>query len=476
MQLCSGSDANAAPRYLSASIFESTDADSSCFSVYAVAQPEPQARSSFLLLRGDSPTTMATADGPLRFGDCVVLVSHPLLTTDDHGIMRSPFYLHSSGANGGLTGAGRRAAQAASVTREHSPAALWRLVHPSGDRLETDGSIVAPGSDIVLTHVMSNTALALGATGVSSGVLGDAEFAAADVNAVPLNRETNSHVSMKHDRSMPARRASPAVTWRIEGGRALSGGEPVQGMNAISVAREARGKLRSTGGWHGLRSLHTALSMCDRAGEGIITADNARAALVAHLPLDAADLQLLVGNDAPLVRIPALLEILRGVTYSSARAAVVRRVWLALSAAAAATGESSNTSGGLTLPFIVKRFDPAFDPRVVSGVVTKQEALSEFERQWRCGASCRPSRTQLTEGRDSAYSSSSSSSGGGGGGIVGGGQCITASDFEEYYRDVAACVGAHDDNDDSGADPFVSAVASVWHLPGEGSWKGLRSK
>ena len=509
---------------LACNVFEDA-ADPRSHPTYGVPEASAQARNTWVLLPGSSTQP---ADGllgaPVRYGDVVVISTHPELTTGADGVIHPSLLLTSVGANCGLTGGGRKQSQDVVVAGPAvgaGPASLWRVVHVSNDRRETDGTSVAAGDAVQLMHVMTGAALAAaprvdGAAGVggdstelapfSSGVLGDANHGCVRVHCRTY-RSSAGHVSMRHDAGLPLVPAAALNVWRLDtappagvsAGCGSSGGgghafaTAAAPLTEEAVAAAVRRQLTTQLGWHGLRSLHSAMSVC--AVGGVVSAGDALAALVNHgaAPSSEEELRLLLQHkdQQPTVVADRLLRTVRGDSFTAARRDVTQRAWDALVGGGGATSTSpavgTTSSTSLALSALCKRYDAAWDPRVRAGALSVEEARLEFPRQWQQLAG--PGSSAVATGASSSSSTAVVSPGAGARTITRVGKAaahttptpaasatpgplITRADFDDYYQDVAACVPLLSGSEDH----FIGIVASVWHLPGEGSWQGLRSK
>jgi len=387
----------------------------------------PQARNTVVITRGN--TKSRYNDDIVRYGDRVILECNPSLVVDPHTkIVGLPFLLHSALANNVL-GNTRKGRQEVVWTTKRDADAEWSILAASGDRLMTDGEPVHSKDTISLLHCMSNVLLS--AT--------EKETYPTDFGTeLDIHAETHHSIgraSMNSSGELPHKPSQPENIFQFVLADNAAAAVDRRGFRTLTpetLTERSRELIATKCGIHGLHSFSLALSALDAKGTGSVAKDGVRWALYEHgvtFTEDEFNLFLsayenpkqpgyLIGTN--------FLNILQGNTYTSDRSAAVTKAYQHL----------SSSSSTVTYGQLLKTFDSRWDPRVRSNQATAEEAKLEFTRQW-------PQHRGATA-------------------------IVTAAQFENYYRDVSACM----DNDLE----FIDMVYNVWHVPDAGCWKQKKSK
>lgn len=422
---------------------------------------------------GATAGTITPADDVLRYGSKVVFAADPSICVDPtSGEPGLQYVLYSQQLNN-IIGSGRKGRQETTMATKRDPNSVWVIVHPSSDKLTTDGEPVHITDAFQLVHLATNTPLAAVPAEVvttdmgveldvharryapaahsSMSVSGDVPtFPAMEVNlwsfvtgaepaapAAPASARSGHTVAFE-DSSRPASTwssASRGFRGPSAGGPGQSHTIPVSRLLAASaslapsdlVARAHR-QIAERAGMHGFRSLALAFAALDQRGNGVLPRGMALAALFKHgvtLEPEAFDLFFDGFDEAQsgLVSSRDILEAVSGDSFSGARREAVDDAFSRLTAAATAkTGRPA-----VTVALMVAAYNASNDPRVASevggvGLLTALEARNEFGRQW-------PRHTKPTA-------------------------VVSRADFQDYYAAVSASI------EDDWA--FIEIVHDVW--------------
>ena len=122
----------------------------------------PRARNVFHLVH---PTSKDEMNGtPLSYGQALCLVSEPVLSTDDSGMVLSPYYLKSIPKS--FSSMARLSTESKVLVEErYSENALWVVETAAkgnkAKQLNNSGKPVLAGAEIILKHKMTNTPLSV---------------------------------------------------------------------------------------------------------------------------------------------------------------------------------------------------------------------------------------------------------------------------------------------------------------------------
>ena len=401
--------AGAEPRFLCSNIFSSIAPGASRVTAGAAAQPA--ARNVHVLLRPPSSAASSAAaprDDVLRFGDRFVLACNPSLVADlaTGQLGLQPVLFSQMGSN--VLGTTRGGKQEVCMRTRQDAEAEWVVLHASGDRLVTDGEPVAAGDEVVLVHKMSNVSLC-----ASPAHTYPTEFG----SELDIHCQTHKGTGVKSAKfsgEVASSRAEAVNTWRFvlaDNAAAAVDERGFTPLTGASLLARARALVSSTVGMHGLRSLALSFAALDAKGTGAVPRDAAKYALVEHgVTLGADEFAMMLApfeRPGGLVAGVPLLAAVRGAeSFSAARAEAVSAAWAHLQAQARAAGKAAVSIGQAKAAF-----DAKWDPRVVATpkpLLTAPEALLEFQRQWPLHKSAADE--------------------------------LTSRQFEDYYRDVSACV------------------------------------
>lgn len=420
--------------------------------VTATRVTEAQARNTFVVARVGRRRGEKTGwrrapglpeDDVLRYGDRVYLTCNPSLVVDpDTHVAGLPYFLHSARANN-LLGTARKGKQEVSLTTRCDADAEWCVAAASGDRLLSDGQPVRAGEPVVLQHVMSAVALAAVPGDSYPMDLGDP----AELDVHCANHRGTGHVGMRHSGELPISAAQPPNIWRF-----VLASDPAAAVDRRGFARltpealleRARSAIAAACGPHGVRSLALAFDALDPRGSGFLPAAATQWALFDHgAHLQEGEFSLLLEPFA------ASMPGVGGSTVAATGGFLDRaRLLAALRGAGELSGAASGAveeayahletrcGAPVTIGALKKAFDGKWDPRVQAGRLTKEEAKTEFARQW-------PSHPRP-------------------------GDVVTVSQLAQYYLDVAGALGGDDW-------ALCELIANSWHVPGKGSWKVPRS-
>ena len=431
VMLATAAGADTEPRFLCSNIFSPTGPGASRVTAGAAAQPA--ARNVHVLMRPPSSAGSAPRDDVLRFGDRFVLACNPSLVADlATGALGLQHVLHSQmGSN--VLGTTRGGKQEVCMRTRQDAEAEWVVLHASGDRLVTDGEPVAAGDEVVLVHKMSNVFLC-----GSPAHTYPTEFGA-ELDVHCMTHKGTGVKSAKFSGEVATSRAEAVNRWRFVLADNAAAAVDERGFKPLTgevLLARARGLVASTAGMHGLRSLALSFAALDAKGTGAVPREAAKYALVEHgVTLGADEFAMMFApfeRPGGLVAGPPLLAAVRGAdSFGEARAEAVAAAWAHLQAQARAAGKGAAVPIGLAKA----SFDAKWDPRVRATpkpLLTAPEALLEFQRQWPLHKAA--------------------------------GDELTARQFEDFYRDVSACVP-------SGHGVFEEMVLNTWHVPGRGHWK-----
>lgn len=147
--------------------------------------------------------------------------------------------------------------------------------------------------------------------------------------------------------------------------------------DADIVAR-VKSKLIERCGDSGLNVLHQVLQSMDSSGDGVLSAKELKFGLRdLGVELSASELALLMRaldrNRDGSIDLSEFVEVLRGPPLSSSRLALVRKAFALM---------DSDSRGVISIDDMRENYDVSFFPSVRAKKKSKQQALTEFLRQW----------------------------------------------------------------------------------------------
>jgi len=326
--------------------------------------------------------------------------------------MYGPPYLLASKVPSTVAGAGKAAAiQDVFMTTQSGSACEWKCVPVDGDELAANGVPIVAGAPVVILHCVTNQALSAVAGDVAANDFGPelkvtcithkpASLAAPDRRRAALEPNKWSFVL--------ASDPSAAVETR-----------DLKPLTAEALLDKVRGIINERGHF-GIRGLGVSFRIMDDTGAGKLSREDFKWGLADYgVTLSDEEFDMVLNafdrNHDGVIDFSEFLITLRG-PISPRRIELINQAFSRL---------DKDGSGSVTLSDLVTVYNTRFDPEVISGSKTHEQAVAEFMSQWD------------TIDKDGV---------------------VTLEEFQEYYKDVSASV----DDDDY----FELMMRNAWHISG----------